>query len=153
MYDPHTRESRGFGFVTMDTAADAEAAIAALNGTDLKGRNITVDKARRGRARTPTPGRYYGPPKRADGMPLPRFLTSLKTLVRTILVLTIPATPNAVDTKIVTAGMMIVTALPVTTMTDAMMIDDTTTGGRTGEEVEEEVEEEEGGTTIGAMMI
>ncbi|KAG9016598.1 hypothetical protein FRB90_002879 [Tulasnella sp. 427] len=66
MYDPHTRESRGFGFVTMETAADAEAAIAALNGTDLKGRNMTVDKARRGRARTPTPGRYYGPPKRSD---------------------------------------------------------------------------------------
>ncbi|KAG9042654.1 hypothetical protein FS837_010593 [Tulasnella sp. UAMH 9824] len=66
MYDPHTRESRGFGFVTMETGADADAAIAGLNGTDLKGRNITVDKARRGRARTPTPGRYYGPPKRAD---------------------------------------------------------------------------------------
>lgn len=44
MYDPHTRESRGFGFVTMDTAADAEAALTALNGTDMKGRNITVDK-------------------------------------------------------------------------------------------------------------
>lgn len=25
---------------------------------------LTVAQARRGRARTPTPGRYYGPPKR-----------------------------------------------------------------------------------------
>ncbi|KIN94442.1 hypothetical protein M404DRAFT_35070 [Pisolithus tinctorius Marx 270] len=28
------------------------------------GKVMTVEKARRGRARTPTPGRYYGPPKR-----------------------------------------------------------------------------------------
>lgn len=66
MYDPHTRESRGFGFVTMETGEEADAAITALNGTELMGKIMTVDKARRGRARTPTPGRYYGPPKRSD---------------------------------------------------------------------------------------
>jgi len=66
MYDPHTRESRGFGFVTMETGEEADAAIAALHGTELMGKIMTVDKARRGRARTPTPGRYYGPPKRND---------------------------------------------------------------------------------------
>jgi len=66
MYDPHTRESRGFGFVTMETGEEADAAIAALNGTELMGKIMTVDKARRGRARTPTPGRYYGPPKRNE---------------------------------------------------------------------------------------
>lgn len=64
MYDPHTRESRGFGFVTMETAEEADAAITALNATELMGKVMTVEKARRGRARTPTPGRYYGPPKR-----------------------------------------------------------------------------------------
>ncbi|KAI6102626.1 hypothetical protein EV401DRAFT_754965 [Pisolithus croceorrhizus] len=64
MYDPHTRESRGFGFVTMETAEEADAAITALNATELMGKVINVEKARRGRARTPTPGRYYGPPKR-----------------------------------------------------------------------------------------
>lgn len=64
MYDPHTRESRGFGFVTMETAEEAEAAITALNATEFMGKVMTVEKARRGRARTPTPGRYYGPPKR-----------------------------------------------------------------------------------------
>ncbi|OJA19272.1 hypothetical protein AZE42_04496 [Rhizopogon vesiculosus] len=66
MYDPHTRESRGFGFVTMETAAEADAAITALNATDLMGKVMAVERARRGRARTPTPGRYYGPPKRHD---------------------------------------------------------------------------------------
>ncbi|KAI0713115.1 hypothetical protein C8T65DRAFT_645539 [Cerioporus squamosus] len=66
MYDPHTRESRGFGFVTMESAEEADAAIAAMNGTELMGKAISVEKARRGRARTPTPGRYYGPPKRNE---------------------------------------------------------------------------------------
>ncbi|KAG1742648.1 uncharacterized protein EDB91DRAFT_1127255 [Suillus paluster] len=66
MYDPHTRESRGFGFVTMETSEEADAAITALNATDLMGKTCTVERARRGRARTPTPGRYYGPPKRHD---------------------------------------------------------------------------------------
>lgn len=45
MYDPHTRESRGFGFVTMETAEAAEAAIAALNGTDLMGKVMAIEKA------------------------------------------------------------------------------------------------------------
>ncbi|KAJ6496054.1 hypothetical protein C8R45DRAFT_984864 [Mycena sanguinolenta] len=66
MYDPHTRESRGFGFVTMETPEEAEAAVAALHQAELGGKVIKVEKARRGRARTPTPGRYYGPPKRGD---------------------------------------------------------------------------------------
>jgi len=66
MYDPHTRESRGFGFVTMETGEEADAAVTALNTTELMGKTINVEKARRGRARTPTPGRYYGPPKRND---------------------------------------------------------------------------------------
>ncbi|KAG5724380.1 hypothetical protein E4T56_gene16082 [Termitomyces sp. T112] len=66
MYDPHTRESRGFGFVTMESSEEADAAITALNSTEIMGKTITVEKARRGRARTPTPGRYYGPPKRND---------------------------------------------------------------------------------------
>lgn len=44
MYDPHTRESRGFGFVTMESAEEADAAIAALNGADLMGKNMLVEK-------------------------------------------------------------------------------------------------------------
>jgi RNA recognition motif-containing protein len=44
MYDPHTRESRGFGFVTMETAEEAEAAITALNSTELMGKIMNVEK-------------------------------------------------------------------------------------------------------------
>ncbi|KAL0577958.1 hypothetical protein V5O48_004029 [Marasmius crinis-equi] len=75
VYDPQTRESRGFGFVTMESPEEAEAAIAALSGTQLWGRAISIEKARRARARTPTPGKYYGPPK------LPRHGYPLTTLV------------------------------------------------------------------------
>ena len=46
MYDPHTRESRGFGFVTMEVPEDADAAIAALAGTEFMGKNLTIEKAR-----------------------------------------------------------------------------------------------------------
>ena len=42
MHDPHSRESRGFGFVKMETA-EAEAAITTLSSTDIMGQ-ITVEK-------------------------------------------------------------------------------------------------------------
>lgn len=38
--------SRGFGFVTMSTAEEAQKAIDALNGAALDGRNLTVNIAR-----------------------------------------------------------------------------------------------------------
>ena len=44
--DKFSGESRGFGFVEMPAKAEAEAAIAGLNGTELKGRTITVNEAR-----------------------------------------------------------------------------------------------------------
>ncbi|HWR98410.1 MAG TPA: hypothetical protein VN317_08300, partial [Candidatus Methanoperedens sp.] len=40
--DKFTGESRGFGFVEMADQAQAQAAIAALNGKDLKGRALNV---------------------------------------------------------------------------------------------------------------
>lgn len=43
--DRETGRSRGFGFVEMDDAA-GRAAIAALNGTDFGGRQLTVNEAR-----------------------------------------------------------------------------------------------------------
>ncbi|KAJ7738852.1 hypothetical protein DFH07DRAFT_752376 [Mycena maculata] len=48
MYDPHTRESRGFGFVTMESAEEADAAVAALHGTDMGGKAINVEKVHGG---------------------------------------------------------------------------------------------------------
>jgi cold-inducible RNA-binding protein len=44
--DKFTQRSRGFAFVTMATDENAQAAIAALHGHDLKGRNLTVNVAR-----------------------------------------------------------------------------------------------------------
>ncbi|KAK6251336.1 hypothetical protein SCA6_005341 [Theobroma cacao] len=58
--DPRTRESRGFAFVTMETVEGAERCIKYLNRSVLEGRLITVEKAKRSRGRTPTPGRYHG---------------------------------------------------------------------------------------------
>ncbi|KAI9614586.1 hypothetical protein KEM48_005897 [Puccinia striiformis f. sp. tritici PST-130] len=66
MRDPNTKEVRGFGFVTMETGEEADAAMNALNGYDLFGKPLNVEKARRGRARTPTPGQYFGPAKRDE---------------------------------------------------------------------------------------
>ena len=44
--DKFTGRSRGFGFVEMASSEDAQKAIQALNGTDLEGRNLTVNEAR-----------------------------------------------------------------------------------------------------------
>ncbi len=44
--DKFTGRSKGFGFVEMATAEQANAAIAALNGTELDGRNIVVNESR-----------------------------------------------------------------------------------------------------------
>jgi len=66
MRDPHTKESRGFGFVKMVTSEHADNARDALNGEMLEGRSLSIEKARRARPRTPTPGKYFGPPKRGD---------------------------------------------------------------------------------------
>jgi len=44
--DRFTGESRGFGFVEMPSKTEAAAAIAAMNGKDLKGRALNVNEAR-----------------------------------------------------------------------------------------------------------
>jgi cold-inducible RNA-binding protein len=44
--DRDTGRSRGFGFVEMTNASEADKAIAALNGTDLGGRTLTINEAK-----------------------------------------------------------------------------------------------------------
>jgi RNA recognition motif-containing protein len=44
--DRDTGRSRGFGFVEMSNDQEAEAAIAALNGKSVDGRNLTVNEAK-----------------------------------------------------------------------------------------------------------
>jgi RNA recognition motif-containing protein len=65
--DRYTGESRGFAFVEMPEKTEAEAAIAGLNGKELKGRTLNVNEARprtegfiggaRGRSGAPSYGR------------------------------------------------------------------------------------------------
>jgi RNA recognition motif-containing protein len=44
--DKFTGQSRGFGFVEMSSDSEAKAAIAALNGSDMGGRSLTVNEAK-----------------------------------------------------------------------------------------------------------
>jgi RNA recognition motif-containing protein len=44
--DRDTGRSRGFAFVEMTNANEADKATAALNGTDLGGRTLTINEAR-----------------------------------------------------------------------------------------------------------
>ena len=44
--DRDTGRSKGFGFVEMSSDQEAQAAISALNGRDIDGRNLTVNEAR-----------------------------------------------------------------------------------------------------------
>ncbi|NOZ49953.1 MAG: RNA-binding protein [Chloroflexi bacterium] len=44
--DRNTGRSRGFGFVEMDSADEAAAAINGLNGKEMEGRDLKVNEAR-----------------------------------------------------------------------------------------------------------
>src|SRR5215813_3865792 len=44
--DKFTGQSRGFGFVEMSADAEAQAAITALNGSEMGGRTLTVNEAK-----------------------------------------------------------------------------------------------------------
>lgn len=44
--DKFSGESRGFGFVEMASKEEAQSAMTALNGKDIKGRAVTVNEAR-----------------------------------------------------------------------------------------------------------
>lgn len=46
MTDRETGRARGFGFVEMSVSAEAEQAIAGLNGYELDGRALNVNEAR-----------------------------------------------------------------------------------------------------------
>ncbi len=44
--DQYSNQPKGFGFVEMPEASEAQAAIAALNGKELNGRALNVNEAR-----------------------------------------------------------------------------------------------------------
>lgn len=63
--DRDTGRSKGFGFVEMGSEQEAQAAIAALNGRNFEGRNITVNEARPQEGRN---GAFGGVRRGAFGM-------------------------------------------------------------------------------------
>src|SRR5947208_6388717 len=56
MQDKFTGKSRGFAFVTMGSDADAQKAVAEINGKTLEGRALTVNEARPREPRPPGGG-------------------------------------------------------------------------------------------------
>ena len=65
MMDRMTNRPRGFGFVTMSSADEAQKAIEALNGKEMDGRALTVNVAKPREERAPGGGggggrREYG---------------------------------------------------------------------------------------------
>jgi cold-inducible RNA-binding protein len=58
--DRETGRARGFAFVEMTDAGEAEKAIAALNGTDLGGRTLTINEAKPKTDRPKGGGQRFG---------------------------------------------------------------------------------------------
>ncbi|GMI76728.1 ARABIDOPSIS THALIANA RNA BINDING PROTEIN, APPROXIMATELY 31 KD, 31-kDa RNA binding protein [Hibiscus trionum] len=59
IYNMDTERSRGFGFVTMSSIEEAEKAVELLNGYDLNGRLLTVNKAAPRGSRVDRPPRVF----------------------------------------------------------------------------------------------
>src|SRR6202049_579278 len=62
--DRETGRARGFGFVEMTNAAEADKAVAALNGTELGGRALKINEAK---PKTDSPRSGGGGGKRFGG--------------------------------------------------------------------------------------
>ena len=60
MMERDTGRSKGFGFVEMGNDAEAQAAIAGMNGQQVGGRGLVVNEARPMEARPPRSGGYGG---------------------------------------------------------------------------------------------
>jgi RNA recognition motif-containing protein len=65
--DKFSGESRGFGFVEMPAKGEAQAAIAGLNGKELKGRILNVNEARPRSEDRRSGGRKLGSGRYGDG--------------------------------------------------------------------------------------
>jgi hypothetical protein len=132
MYDPHTRESRGFGFVTMETPEEAEAAVTALNATELMGKVITVEKVKSALESLhllsslitfTRPVVLVDAPQRLDAI---TALQSVKTTVTANMTL-VPTTVGIAVITIAGPGTMIILPDAITTVDmDATMTADTT---------------------------
>ena len=59
--EPHSKENRGFGFVTFDSSKDAQKAMNEINNMVINGKEIKVEISKRSKPHKPTPGVYLGP--------------------------------------------------------------------------------------------
>lgn len=67
MMDRDSGRSKGFGFVEMDSADAAQAAIRGMNGKALDGRDMVVNEARPMEARAPRTGGFGGGRREGGG--------------------------------------------------------------------------------------
>ncbi|MDX1951888.1 MAG: RNA-binding protein [Verrucomicrobiota bacterium] len=67
MMDRTTGRPRGFGFITMSSQEEAQNAISALNGSNLDGRDLTVNLARPREERSGGGGGSRGGERRSYG--------------------------------------------------------------------------------------
>ena len=74
--DRETGRPRGFAFVEMASADEAQAVISALNGRDVGGRTLTVSMAREREPRGGGPDRRRTEPRRRDLDRRPRAISS-----------------------------------------------------------------------------
>jgi RNA recognition motif-containing protein len=65
--DKFSGRPRGFGFVTMESKEAADAAVQALNGKNVDGRDLTVNEARPREERAPRSGGGGGGGYRGGG--------------------------------------------------------------------------------------
>ncbi|KAM3231379.1 hypothetical protein ACQJBY_061515 [Aegilops geniculata] len=75
IYDRETGQSRGFGFVTMNTVQEAEKAVRIYHGSGMYGRPLTVKIA------APRRGARVDAPRRQSGSPLRIFVCNLPSQV------------------------------------------------------------------------
>lgn len=66
VFDKFTGESRKFGFIKMPNESEATKAIDNINGKNLKGKKLRVNKARRSIQGREDGNRRSGPPKFKD---------------------------------------------------------------------------------------
>lgn len=67
VFDRETNRSRGFGFVVMENTAEAEEAIAKMNGAEFEGRTLNVNEARPREERAPRSFGDRGPRRPGNG--------------------------------------------------------------------------------------
>ncbi|CAL3972004.1 unnamed protein product [Diplocarpon coronariae] len=145
MLDPHTKESRGFGFVKMVTADQADAAKEGLQGEVIEGRTLSIEKARRSRPRTPTPGNEQktmaAVARRQDAMEIDTTIAAAEVEVMEDVTTTVDMEDaETTATEVMAMVVETVTITVVAAPTDTLATIDTAVAEMTDAEAEEDME-------------